>query len=135
MKAQGLGIQILGFLMFLGSVVLGVASLPYRETGGLVIAGILFFLSIGLMWYGGQLRDKAKHIAWTQEALRRYDAKYLGPRRRAQEYLDEGIIEEYEQQPQEKKSKLPRGKVYCRYCAAVIGTRTHFCPECGKAQR
>jgi FtsH-binding integral membrane protein len=81
-KGEGYGREIIGlliaFVLGLGSIGGAIASNNF----GLVILGLGAIIFGGvLMWQGNQTVEKAKHVAWTKEALRDYDRSRSRKRR------------------------------------------------------
>jgi hypothetical protein len=129
-KANGLAVIFVGVIVFVMSIFLAIVSIPAGGVVGIVVSIPLFLISLGLIWYGGQLWDKAKHIAWTHEALREYDA----PRR----WTDRAIMQRYPSNEPVRDygtSQVAGTRVYCRHCGSAISSVMPFCPNCGSSQR
>lgn len=74
------------------------------------------------MWYGNQLVEKAKHVAWTKEALREHE--------RAKTRIEMEInLESASNATVSQQSLRP-----CMSCGAPIFTSTIWCPICKKSQ-
>jgi hypothetical protein len=94
-KTRGYLLQVLGLVII---IVGGIGSILLSATACLMgfgcsqafwgpwVYGVLLSFVVGLAvaWYGNQLVEKAKHVAWTKEALREHEAnrKVVGRRRR-----------------------------------------------------
>jgi hypothetical protein len=57
-----------GFFVFFLAALSGLDA-----ASGLFLAGLCSLVGLGVAWYGNQLVEKAKHIAWTKEALSEYE--------------------------------------------------------------
>ena len=66
-KAGGCGITLLGLIIMLVSIPIWIES----DSFGPLIIG--FIVMMGLAIFGGNMMQKANHVAWTREALERSD--------------------------------------------------------------
>jgi len=80
-KSQGQVEELLGvFIIVAGGAISFAAAASYSCCDATVpdtiilLYFVVFIFCCVLIWHGSQLIAKAKHIAWTKEAMREYDA-------------------------------------------------------------
>ena len=141
-QARGYAYMFLGVILVfvgIGAFFLVLVVLADQESWrdaalliALIVAIPLALIGCGLAWYGNQLYEKAKHVAWTKEALREHDCT------RTPRVLHD-VASEPTILPSISSVRKPPGPVaatttakFCWNCGARVETGSQrFCANCG----
>jgi ABC-type multidrug transport system fused ATPase/permease subunit len=122
-KTQGYLIQVFGIFLIVLAILLPVFLLFLGvPSGGLTTTLIVLVVAFVVIWYGNQLVAKAKHVAWTKEALREHDAKARRGADLTREYLNE---------ESSRRDTSHEKKRFRRRCGTKIPSDSDFCKVCG----
>jgi|SRR5208282_1098055 len=126
-RVRGYMLIVAGFVIAIpvaGYIV--ITNATFRSSNSFETAAIVpvafFVVGVWLMWYGNQLVEKAKHVAWTKEALREHEQA----KTRIEKELNRELISN---ETMSQQSLRP-----CKSCGAPIFTSTIWCPVCKRSQ-
>ena len=70
-QSAGCGIALIGLIIVAVGAAMTIYGLAWGQRGASLLSVVFIFPGFVVMFFGGQKFQKAKHVAWTREAIER----------------------------------------------------------------